>query len=272
MERDIYVDDFSRWRDDMEMFSTLQAVCEGVHQWIFVRCHMAFIIMTSLNGNIFHYWPFVRGIHRSLVNSPHKGQWRGALMFSLICVWINGWVNNGEAGDLRRYLIHYGITVMIEPMGHNELNITYYSLTDGFNSKWAGDINLCFIYCSPEQVLKQTVKLPVIWDAMMLMWHLYNDLERWNHRVDWMHLHCVCRSRFCGWHGYHSGSFKYRLPWWYRLYSISAFSALKFGQLDISCLHGHHGWWCLGPLCLHISGHGIGCVSPMGHCLHWREV
>ena len=31
------------------------------------------------------YWPFVRGIHRSPVNSPHKGQWRGALMFSLIC-------------------------------------------------------------------------------------------------------------------------------------------------------------------------------------------
>ena len=36
------------------------------------------------------YWPFVRGIHRSLVNSPHKGQWRRALMFSLICAWING--------------------------------------------------------------------------------------------------------------------------------------------------------------------------------------
>ena len=27
------------------------------------------------------YWPFARGIHRSPVNSPHKGQWRGALMF-----------------------------------------------------------------------------------------------------------------------------------------------------------------------------------------------
>ena len=39
-----------------------------------------------------HYWPFVRGIHRSPVNSPHKGQWRGTLMFSLICAWINGWV------------------------------------------------------------------------------------------------------------------------------------------------------------------------------------
>ena len=30
-----------------------------------------------------HYWPFVRGIHRWPVNSPHKGQWRGALMLSL---------------------------------------------------------------------------------------------------------------------------------------------------------------------------------------------
>ena len=58
------------------------------------------------------YWPFVRGIHRSPVNSPHKGQWRGALMFSLICVWIKGWVNNSEAGDLRRYRAHYDVTAM----------------------------------------------------------------------------------------------------------------------------------------------------------------
>ena len=32
------------------------------------------------------YWPFVRGIHQPPVNSPHKGPWPGALMFSLICV------------------------------------------------------------------------------------------------------------------------------------------------------------------------------------------
>ena len=50
------------------------------------------------------YWPFVRGIHRSPVNFPHKGQWRGALMFSLICARINGWVNNREAGDLRQHM------------------------------------------------------------------------------------------------------------------------------------------------------------------------
>ena len=35
-------------------------------------------------------------------------------MFSFICVWINGWINNrhGEAGDLRRYYAHYDVTVM----------------------------------------------------------------------------------------------------------------------------------------------------------------
>ena len=31
------------------------------------------------------------GIQRSPVNSPHKSQWHGALMFYLICVWINCW-------------------------------------------------------------------------------------------------------------------------------------------------------------------------------------
>ena len=70
----------SWWRHQMEAFSALLAI--------------------------------VRGSHRSPVISPHKGQWRGSLMFSLICVWINGWVNNGDAGDLRRHRSHYDVTVM----------------------------------------------------------------------------------------------------------------------------------------------------------------
>ena len=37
-------------------------------------------------------------------------------MFSLICVWINDWVNNGEAGDLRRYRDHYDVIVMIDSL------------------------------------------------------------------------------------------------------------------------------------------------------------
>ena len=58
------------------------------------------------------YWPFVRGIHRFPVNSPHKGQWRGALIFSLILARINGWVNNGEASDLRHHRAHYDVIVV----------------------------------------------------------------------------------------------------------------------------------------------------------------
>ena len=55
---------------------------------------------------------FVHGITRSPVNTPHKSQWRGALMFSLICAWINAWVNNREAGDLRRHRAHYDVIVI----------------------------------------------------------------------------------------------------------------------------------------------------------------
>ena len=59
-------------------------------------------------------WPFVRRIHRSPVNSPHKGQWRGVLMHSFICARINGWVNNREAGDSRRHRAHDVIAIFCE--------------------------------------------------------------------------------------------------------------------------------------------------------------
>ena len=64
------------------------------------------------------HWLFVRGIHRSPMNSPHKGQWRRALMFSLISAWINGWVNNRETGDLRRHPVHYDVVVMLTIMAN----------------------------------------------------------------------------------------------------------------------------------------------------------
>ena len=71
---------WSWWRHQMETFSALLALCAG-------------------NSPV-------------PVNSPHKGQWRGALMFTLICARINDWVNNREAGDLRRLLDHYDVSVM----------------------------------------------------------------------------------------------------------------------------------------------------------------
>ena len=37
----------------------------------------------------------------------------------LDCTRINGWVNNREAGDLRRYRAHYGIIVMLNQRKYN---------------------------------------------------------------------------------------------------------------------------------------------------------
>ena len=63
------------------------------------------IVVTSYTVDVVYYNVNLLFVlnrpHRSPVNSPHKGQWRGALMFPLICARINGWVNNGEAGKIR---------------------------------------------------------------------------------------------------------------------------------------------------------------------------
>ena len=55
------------------------------------------------------------------VTGPFKSQWRGALMFSLICAWINGWVSNREADNLRRHRAHYDVTVMMMEDEHCSL-------------------------------------------------------------------------------------------------------------------------------------------------------
>ena len=91
--------------------------------------------MTSSNGTIFRVTGPLCGNSPVPVNSPHKGQWREALMFSLICAWLNDWVNNREAGDLRRHRGHYDVNIMIQVSHHikafwrvkqNEVSIKFY--------------------------------------------------------------------------------------------------------------------------------------------------
>ena len=68
--------------------------------------------MTSSNGYIFRVSGHLCGEFTGPVISPQKCQWRGALVFSLSCVWINCSVNTCEAGDFTRYRAHYDVTVM----------------------------------------------------------------------------------------------------------------------------------------------------------------
>ena len=108
------------WRYHVSVVDYTHKKCKGREGWDFLLYPCTFYVYTPRlkHDNVIkwkhfpRYWPFVREIHRSPVNSPHRGQWRGALMFSLICSWINGWVNNPEAGDLIRHRAHYNVTVM----------------------------------------------------------------------------------------------------------------------------------------------------------------
>ena len=83
---------------------------------VFILTLWVFCVMTSLNENIFRVTGPWRGKnHRSLVDSPHKSQWRGALKFSLI--WTNGWACNRDGGDLIRHRAHYDVTVILITSG-----------------------------------------------------------------------------------------------------------------------------------------------------------
>ena len=86
------------------------------HQWGIPSMERRLCMMTSWYGNIFCITGHLCG--ESPVNSPHKGQWRGALMFTLICARIKGWVNNCEAGDLRHHRGHYDVIVMAWNASH----------------------------------------------------------------------------------------------------------------------------------------------------------
>ena len=63
------------------------------------------------------YWPFVRGIHRSPVNSPPQRPVTRSFDVFFDQSRINGWVNNGESGDLRRHRAHYDVNVTLSPFG-----------------------------------------------------------------------------------------------------------------------------------------------------------
>ena len=73
-------------------------------------------MMTSSNGNIFRVTGHLCGEftgHRWIPRT--KASDAELWCFLLICARINGWVNNGEAGDLRRHRAHSDVIVMMGP-------------------------------------------------------------------------------------------------------------------------------------------------------------
>ena len=114
------------------------------------------------------YWPFVRGIHRLPVDSPKKGQSRGALIFSLICAPTNGWKNNRDAGDLRRYNAHYDVMVMDSPGPPYMVSL---SQTESTSTRQS-DITIEYYI--------HTIGKPVMWFANSFRWYIYIHTNIWN--------------------------------------------------------------------------------------------
>ena len=125
------------WRHQMKSFSALLAFCVG-------------------NSTV-------------TVDSPHKGQWRGALMFSLICTSINSWANNGDAGELKRHRAHYDVSAMnpggvywctLVPLGGH---VSYFAITKATFDSWSHNRDNAYIYFRRKiyyQINRYNIKPP----------------------------------------------------------------------------------------------------------------
>ena len=160
------------WKQNLiKTFNALLSSCSSLKCATFIR-HDYVIKWRHLPP----HWPFVWGIHRSLVNSPHKGLWRGSLMFSLICAWINDWVNNREACDLRRHRAHCDVIVMIVVISTTSMvdKITFFSCKTHVSAVkvenpkgfWKFLISNCaMLYC----ILTNCLSLVQIMDCFLLV-------------------------------------------------------------------------------------------------------
>ena len=117
--------------------------CLGINALKGLSAMLKTVVTSSVHGPLFHQWSgpafqddVIKWKHFSTLlslcagNSPVTGEFPSqspvtALMFSLICAWINCWVNNRDAGDLRCHGAHYDVTVI---------------LSDVQNKVWASEI------------------------------------------------------------------------------------------------------------------------------------
>ena len=159
--------------------------------WKFIelpsREWMPTVMMTSSNGNIFRVTGPLCGEFTGPGEFPHKGQWRGALMSSLICIWINGWVNKREAADLRRDRGHCDVNVMwwAYPTSLPTVLVTYAMrfnpdivIATGYSRVSYVCINSAIVVCIAilfEQLIEQKY----------LKCSILNEVRQWGHCRIW---------------------------------------------------------------------------------------
>ena len=126
---------------------------------------------------------FGRGIHRLSVIFPHKSQWRGAMMYSLSCAWTIGWVNNRDAGDLRRHRAHYDVIVMCSSLSISSVLQTRHLLR-------ALALGVCLfqfvLYASLIWMYSKTIWYDTRNAAKALFWHIKSNYIFYNFQSIWL--------------------------------------------------------------------------------------
>ena len=123
------------------------------------------------------------GNHRSPVNSPYKCQWRGALVFSLIPAWTNGWVNKRFISDLRHHYAHYDVIVML----FGQVVVRFIILQSSL--QWRQMIIVTLQITATRQFVQRLVparskeaqKLHItgrMWRKCIAGWDMYHNIER----------------------------------------------------------------------------------------------
>ena len=107
---------WNRWTDSTNYNHTfcqwwLLVVIKNFSQVFIVLAQLLKYLQIDCNILPWHwsplcYWPFVRGIHWSSMDSPHKRLAAQALIFSLMLAWTNCWTNMPVPGYLTRYDTH----------------------------------------------------------------------------------------------------------------------------------------------------------------------
>ena len=122
------------------------------------------------------YWPFVRGIHGSPVNSPHKGQWRGALMFSLMCLnkrlskqWWDWWFETPPSPLWRH--CNDNITTTKQSITNPSAYFTGYAV---YGHGFQGVDSIQILTCQLSNVYWYWIKSSHVMGIFQIIYSLYN--------------------------------------------------------------------------------------------------
>ena len=108
------------------------------------------------------------------VDSPHKGQWHGVLMFSLICASSHGLANNGDAGDLRRIRTHYSVILMLRYIKVSKLSWFHTRASYSFTMVSVFSVMiLSLLFSVSAYILLVTGKRHILYGSMEILGRLF---------------------------------------------------------------------------------------------------